>query len=66
MELSERKLDFPAARRCSHPTGGGKFCTKPYTIQDVALVLDSGGWFAKGGHDFADGDAKELAMEYYN
>lgn len=61
-----QKLTFPAPRRCSIPLENGKYCTKAYTIRDVAMTIDAGGWFQQASHDFADNDARELALSYYN
>ena len=57
-------MEYPAPRRCSEPSGNGKWCSRPYTIRDVIAALTSGAWFMQGRHDFADEDAKTLAMKY--
>ena len=62
MELSERKLDYPAPARCYVLTCNEKYSSHAYTLRDVAMTISAGGWFKKGRHSFADADAKFLAL----
>jgi hypothetical protein len=56
------RISYPAPRRATVELGEKMYSTQPYTLRDVAMTLDSGGWFMKARHEFADSDAETLAF----
>jgi len=62
--MATAKLSYPAPRRCAVGTAMGKYCTQPYTVQDVVFTLVGGGYFVEHLHEFADDDARTLALSY--
>jgi len=66
MELSVRRLSFPAPRRYAVTTSHEKYCTAPYTVMDVVNTVAGGGYFIPGQHEFQDADARDLAIALCN
>lgn len=50
-----RRFTNPAPARETVIEVGGKYSSKPWTREGVLSVIQSGGWFASGRHDFEEG-----------
>lgn len=49
-----KALTFKAPRRCSIPTGDGKFVDVPWTAEMISYAMSAGAWFGNSSHhDFA-------------
>lgn len=53
---------YPAPRRMSVETGSNQFYTEEWTVEGVLAYREVGGWFTRGGHDFASPAAASKAF----
>lgn len=47
-------LTYPTPRRMAVETPKGKWYSAKWTAEGIRQLQSAGGWFYKGGHDFAD------------
>lgn len=59
--LPIKRLDFPAPRRMLVPTDAKHYHSAPWEPSAVLSVIQSGGFFLPGQHDFAPGVAEFAA-----
>lgn len=55
------RITYPAPHREWHSSDGLSHST-PWTLIGVLQVMEYGGWFSQGCHDFVDRDVAKVAL----